>query len=116
MTDKIDRSKEPALGKKLTLDDGVASDVRIVKRNEKMSGKIERKKPAPKPKVAAPKKSPSSKVSGEKTAENKVNVKNKNQNLVKQVSKLKNLSYFQKLGTFYNKNYLFLDILQNRKN
>ena len=81
MTDKIDRSKEPALGKKLTLDDGVASDVRIVKRNEKMSGKIERKKPAPKPKVAAPKKSPSSKVSGEKTAESKVNVKNKNQNL-----------------------------------
>lgn len=81
MTDKIDRSKEPALGKKLTLDDGVASDVRIVKRNEKMSGKIERKKPAPKPKAAAPKKSPSSKVSGEKTAESKVNVKNKNQNL-----------------------------------
>ena len=29
--------------------------------------------------------------------------KNKNQSLVKQVSKLKNLSFFNELGTFYNR-------------
>ena len=47
MADKIDRSKEPALGKKLTLDDGVASDVRIVNRSEKMAGKGGRERISP---------------------------------------------------------------------
>ena len=85
MADKIDRSKEPALGKKLTLDDGVASDVRIVNRSEKMAEKmaekIGRKESAPKPKVAAAKKPPSSQVGGKKTAKGKVNAKNKNQSV-----------------------------------
>ena len=81
MADKIDRSKEPALGKKLTLDDGVASDVRIVNRSEKMAEKIGRKESAPKPKVAASKKPPSSKVGEKKTAKGKVNAKNKNQSI-----------------------------------
>ena len=81
MADKIDRSKEPALGKKLTLDDGVASDVRIVNRSEKMAGKIGRKESAPKPKVAASEKSPSSKVGVKKTEKGKVNAKNKNQSI-----------------------------------
>jgi len=81
MADKIDRSKEPALGKKLTLDDGVASDVRIVNRSEKMAGKGGREKSAPKPKVAASEKSPSSKVGVKKTEKGKVNAKNKNQSI-----------------------------------
>ena len=81
MADKIDRSKEPALGKKLTLDDGVASDVRIVNRSEKMAEKIGRKESAPKPKVAASKKPPSSKVGEKKTAKGKVIAKNKNQSI-----------------------------------